>query len=147
MVDRTARDRLIELLHGIAAGEVGREDLGARRPRSKDRAVREVAAQAWLIFGDAREGGTSSRLELARDDRRDLERWILFLRTDRDYRWPSLPAWARVAGFIPSILTFGLFWRPYRAWFERQGDHRVWPFLEKKELDESKKAEGRRRQK
>ena len=145
MVDRTSRDQLIELLSNLAAGRMAKDEFEARRPHSKDRAVREVAAQAWLLFDDAREDAGSGRYKLARDDRRDVARWILFLQTERELAWPALPAWARIIGFVPSVLTFGLFWRPYRFWFERQGDFRVWPFLEQRELDEARQAGRTRR--
>ena len=145
MVDRTSRDQLIELLSNLAAGEMAKDQFEARRPRSKDRAVGEVAGQAWLLFADARHDARTGRYKLTRDDRRDVARWILFLETEGEYRWPALPGWARIAGFVPSVLTFGLFWRPYRFWFERQGDFRVWPFLEKDELDDARKMRPARR--
>lgn len=135
MIDRGSRDQIAALLKDLGTGKVTKVQFDERRPRSRDRAVREVVAQARLLLGDAREDPESGGLELGRDDRRDVERWILFLQTDLPYRWPILPLWARILGLIPSVLTFGLFWRPYRLWFERQGDFRVWPFLERRELD------------
>jgi hypothetical protein len=126
MIDRESRDILADLLRQVSAGRIGKDAFQASLPRSKDKAVQEIIGQSWLLFDDLREH------ELAAPDRKDrpeVLRWILFLRTDLQYEWPSLPAWARILGFVPSILTFGLFWRPYRGWFERQGDWRVWPFV------------------
>jgi hypothetical protein len=139
MVERIARDQLIELLGELAAGRLTKDQFVARRPRSKDRAVGEISSQAWLLFDDARGEGRAGAFQLPRDDRRDLDRWILFLQSGKEYEWPALPAWARILGFVPSVLTFGLFWRPYRFWFERQGDFRVWPFHDRGELNETRR--------
>lgn len=133
MIDRTSRDQLIELLNDLAAGRISLEDLLARTPKSRDGAVREIIAQASLLDRETLENDSSRSQKLTGEDRGEVSRWGLFLHTDCEYPWPSLPTWLRVAGFIPSVLTFGLIWRPYRRWFERQGDHRVWPFIDSNE--------------
>jgi hypothetical protein len=145
MIDMASRRQLIQMLMELAEGSLARDRFEAQRPRSKDLAVREVAGQAWLLFEDLRQQTRTGRYRLARDDRRDVERWILFLESEREYRWPALPRWARIIGFVPSILTFGLLWRPYRFWFERQGDFRVWPFRDRSELDEARATRPSRR--
>ena len=131
LIDRTSRDSLIELLNDFAANRIRRQELFARKPASRDRAVREIIAQALLL--ERPDDDSPGSRNLTGEDRGEVARWVLFLQTDAEYRWPSLPTWLRVAGFIPSILTFGLIWRPYRRWYERQGDHRVWPFLDANE--------------
>lgn len=131
MIDRISRDQLIELLDGLAAGRIRRAEFRARTPRSTDRGVREIAAQAWLLETDE---DAPQPQKVTGEDRGEIARWILFLESDSEYRWPSLPLWLRLIGVLPSILTFGLIWRPYRRWFERKGDHRVWPFLDVGEL-------------
>ncbi|MEO6259545.1 MAG: hypothetical protein ABIP63_04310 [Thermoanaerobaculia bacterium] len=132
MIDRISRDQLIELLDGLAAGRIPRAEFRARTPRSTDRGVREIVAQASLL--EPPNPDTPNPQRLTGEDRGEIARWILFLESNGDYRWPSLPTWLRVLCVIPSILTFGLIWRPYRRWFEKQGDHRVWPFLDAGEL-------------
>ena len=134
MIDRVSRDRLVELLQELMAGEISSGEFHKQRPQSQDLAVREVNEQAWLLCRDLPEPKTSGRKKLLREARGEVSRWILFLQTDAEYQWPVLPIWARVLGFIPSVISFGLFWAPYRAWFKRRGDYQSWPFLEEKEL-------------
>ena len=128
LIDRASRDALIDLLTDFAAGRISREELFAGKPKSPDAAVREILAQASLF--EAPDERAPRTRNLSGEDRSEVVRWMLFLETGAEYRWPSLPRWLRVVAVIPSILTFGLIWRPYRRWFERQGDHRVWPFLD-----------------
>lgn len=143
LIDRISRDALHALLTQFEAGAIGRDELLARKPRSRDRAVREILAQASLL--DKSDDALPRARHLTGEDRGEVVRWMLFLQTDAEYRWPSLPAWLRVIAVIPSILTFGLLWRPYRRWFERQGDHRVWPFLDGTEYNEAQRRKRARR--
>lgn len=144
MIDRTSRDQLAELLRHLAAGQISSGEFHDRRPRSNDLAVREVIEQAWLLCRDLPEQKVSGRKKVPRDSRGEVSRWILFLETDREYEWPALSSWARVLGFIPSVITFGLFWSPYRFWFKRQGDFRVWPFLDEQQFRAARGKPGNR---
>jgi len=137
MVDRASRDTLVTLLGELAAGQIAKERFEDAVVPSRDKAVREIVAQAWLLYDDVR---TNDLIAPSKKDRSEVGRWALFLKTDLEYEWPSLPLWARVLGFIPSILTFGLFWRPYRIWFERRGDWRVWPFLRDADFKTAKRS-------
>lgn len=144
MIDRPSRDQLAELLRQLVAGEISGGEFHDRRPRSNDLAVREVIEQAWLLCRDLPAPKASGRKKLPRDSRGEVTRWILFLETDREYEWPALSTWARVLGFVPSVITFGLFWAPYRIWFRRQGDFRVWPFVDEQQC-RAARSPGRRR--
>jgi hypothetical protein len=142
VIDRVARGNLAELLRRTADGDLGSEEFERLRPRSRDRAVREIVGQARLLFAD-RKASSETSGRLSGDDRRDVSRWTQFLESDREYAWPVLPLWATLLGAIPNLLTFGLFWRPWRAWFERRGDYKVWPFLSLREMKEEKSARRR----
>lgn len=144
MIDRTSRDQLAELLRHLAAGQISSDEFQDRRPRSQDLAVREVIEQGWLLCRDLVEQKAAGRKRLPRDAHGEVSRWILFLETDREYEWPALSTWARVLGFVPSVITFGLFWSPYRFWFKRQGDFRVWPFLDEQQLQTAQGRDARR---
>jgi hypothetical protein len=143
-IDRASRDQLAELLRQLAAGEINSDEFRNRQPRSNDLAVREVIEQTWLLCRDLPEQKASGRKRLRRHFRGEVSRWILFLETDRQYEWPALATWARVLGFIPSVITFGLFWSPYRFWFKRQGDFRVWPFVDDQQFRAAKAKAGHR---
>lgn len=136
LVDKISRNQLAKLLDDLAAGRISIAELRAQAPRSADRAVREVIGQASLLDAEALDGAARLRGE----DRGEVLRWALFLRSSLEYGWPVLPAWLRIVGIIPSILTFGLIWRPYRRWFEGKGDYRVWPFLDSGEYNDARRA-------
>lgn len=139
MIDRASRDRLTNLLRDLQEGSVDGSEFRASSFRSSDLAVREIAEQAWLLFRDLPEPNVPGRKKVLRDLRAEVERWIHFLGSEREYEWPSLSAAARLLGFIPSLLTFGLFWAPYRWWFKRRGDYRVWPFLDEVQFEETRR--------
>ncbi|MEO8034505.1 MAG: hypothetical protein ABI837_08725 [Acidobacteriota bacterium] len=139
MIDRPSRDQLAALLHLFADGGITEDEFEERRPHSRDRAVREIVGQARLLYGDRRDPSHAGRQRVSGQDRRELTRWSLFLQHDLEYAWPSLPLWATILGAIPNVLTFGLFWRPYRKWFESRGDHRVWPFRSEEELRKARR--------
>ena len=136
MIDKESRSQLAHLLRQLSVGQIANDQFEDQLPRSKDRAVREVIGQAWLLYDDMRE---HKLVGPSKKDRPEVARWILFLQTDFEYEWPSLPAWLRIIGFMPSILTLGLVWAPYRMWFERQGDCSVWPFLRDEDFKDAKK--------
>ena len=130
MIDRASRDRLAALLRDLSDGNVSKDEFHQQLPRSKDLAVREIVEQAWLLCRDLPEPKAAGLKKLPRDARGEVARWILFLESDREYEWPALSPLARALGFIPSVITFGLFWSPWRWWFKRRGDSRVWPFID-----------------
>jgi len=144
VIDRTLRSQLMILLRELSEGSAGRDQFRAPLSDSKDLAVREIAEQAWLLCRDLPEPGSADRKKRLREARGEISRWTLFLESDREYEWPVLPKWARVLGFFPSVLTFGLFWAPYRWWFKRSGDSQVWPFIDEKQFEEARRKGGRR---
>lgn len=143
MIDRPLRSELIILLRDLS--EASRNQFRAPFTRSDDRAVREVAEQAWLLCRDLPEPGSTGRKKQLREARGEIARWTLFLQSEREYEWPVLPKWARVLGFLPSVLTFGLFWAPYRWWFKRSGDAQVWPFIDEKQFQDAQAESARRK--
>ncbi len=144
MIDRASREQLAALLGELTAGNVSNDEFHAQLPRSNDLAVREIIEQAWLLCRELPEPKAEGRKKLLRDARAEVSRWTLFLESEREYEWPALPKWARVLGFVPSVLTFGLFWAPYRWWFKRSGDSQVWPFIDEKQFQEARGKGGRR---
>lgn len=144
MIDRPHRGQLMILLRELSEGETGRDQFRGPFSRSEDLAVSEVAEQAWLLCRDLPEPGSAGRKKLLREARGEISRWTLFLESEREYEWPVLPKWARILGFLPSVLTFGLFWAPYRWWFKRSGDAQVWPFIDEKQFQDARGKGGRR---
>jgi hypothetical protein len=144
VIDRQLRSQLMILLRDLSEGATSRDQFRAPFSRSDDLAVREVAEQAWLLCRDLPEPGSADRKKLFREARGEISRWTLFLESEHEYEWPVLPKWARILGFLPSVLTFGLFWAPYRWWFKRSGDAQVWPFIDEKKLQEARGVTRRR---
>ncbi|MEA2165573.1 MAG: hypothetical protein QOK37_3700 [Thermoanaerobaculia bacterium] len=145
MIDQPHRGQLMILLRDLSEGAASRDQFRAPFSRSDDLAVREIAEQAWLLCRDLPEPGSAGRKKRLREARGEVSRWILFLESEREYEWPSLSPLARVLGFIPSLISFGLFWAPYRWWFKRSGDYRVWPFIDEQQFQGAQSAIGRRK--
>jgi len=64
MIDRSARNKLAELLRSLAAGLISNDEFEDTMPKSKDKAINEV------FFN----GG-----------------WVLFLKSNYEYSWPNVP--------------------------------------------------------
>lgn len=108
MVDRAARQQLALLLRRYAAGRIDVEQLvDGLPPRSQADPVIEELSNA-VVFLEEDYDGTDDPDRWSRGvTRRDVARWVLFLRSDEEYRWPAkkagnwfaLVAWV-LAGYV-----------------------------------------------
>jgi hypothetical protein len=94
---------------------------------------------AWLLYSDTRKHRLTGCDSIDPAARREVLRWILFLDSDFEYRWPRLPH----PGLSPlrqvrPALTRWLNW-PGGISFERAaeflaaGNHDAWPFISRSE--------------
>lgn len=140
--DRNARDLLIVALRRLMARQITNdafEELMEDVPTT-DRVVGEVYDRAWCLCSDQYSHHLDS--DLTRQVRPELARWILFLQTDLEYRWPPDPRGPLFIYNWPlNLLTLG-WWERRKArrvaeW-ERHGDASVWPFLSRQEFDDTR---------
>jgi len=133
MIDRLGRDKLAENLRHLVAGQISNDEYERRIPlRSKDRAVEEISDESWYLYSDLHEYRLRGKYRLKRDARREVGRWILFLKSDLPYEWPC---WPRLSLMFGNILTLGLLAPLVRRWFRRFGDSDVWPFIRRADYE------------
>lgn len=166
MVNRESRDALADALHGFLAGHTSNDEFDdwlfenrfdyARDPADySDPALGPLIENAWCLYSDTREYRLIGRNRLDNARRREVLRWVLFLRSDAEYEWPPIrfvnPALLSLSGFVSSVastfaavLTLGL-WRPDKAavlsarealtaW-QASGHHDLWPFLRREDYE------------
>jgi hypothetical protein len=131
LVDQQARDEYAERLRHFAAGvltvevyEAGTEAVAV----SDDRALREIWFAAWCLYDDFRTERLRGKWALNREARREVARWLLFLYSDNEYRWPA----PGILGCILNLATFG-WWEYVRT--RPAGEREYWPCQSRAELE------------
>jgi len=133
MVDRNARDQMVLLLRRLATGRITNDEFETQRPvSSTDPAVDEIYHRGvWGFYSDLHE----HRLVLSRGERREIARFILFLKSDLDYQWPRRKLWGELLWMLAGLLTLGLAGRLYWRRLGRSGNVSVWPFLRRDDFE------------
>jgi hypothetical protein len=139
MIDREARDNLAELLRHLVSGQITNDQFEASIPvRTKDEGCLLIIDQAWLLYSDFYHHKLTGRHAIKSDTRRDIARWIDFLHSDLEYRWPRHPC----SGFlrlIAMIMSFGKIPEHYDRKWEASGDFDIWPFKGRQEYEEARR--------
>lgn len=136
MVDREARAEAVLLLRRLVAGRITNDEFEDALPASRvDPAIAEVFfLGVWGMYTDSCEHHLVGRHRLPREARREVARFILFLKSGLDYEWPRRKGWEDLLWLAAGLLTLGLagrfYWRRLRRW----GDVEVWPFLRREDL-------------
>lgn len=147
MIDRALRNRYASALRQLVSGQVTNwqfEGLtGGEYLDSQDGVLVPIFWRAWTFYNDDA-WPERVRRDVARAVRSDVARWILFLQTDLEYRWPPGPQdQFGIRCVILDLLTFGWWERRklerLQAW-ERHGDDAVWPFLTRGECNKARSA-------
>lgn len=125
MIDRARRTRLADLLRDFQLGRLSNdecEDEALEVIRgSEDRCLVPIWEMSWQLYDDLHEHCLDGGYALDRQSRRQVQRWIVFLRSDTAYEWPRC-SFIGVPGFN---------WRMRRRLkrFARAGDFDVWLFI------------------
>jgi hypothetical protein len=137
MVDRDARDRFAELLRHLVAGQITNDDFATRLPLSSgDPAVNQIFWNgAWLLYDDLREYRLVGSYRLPREPRREVARWILFLKSDLTYEWPRLLGYFRFPWYFLNVLSLGLLGFFVRRRLLHGGNLDVWPFYRESDYE------------
>ena len=139
MIDRSARNKLAELIRSLVSGSITNDQFEDALPNSTDDAVWEVFhSGAWHLYSDMKEYKLRGEDLLSSDEKSMVARWILFLKSDYEYKWPS--ATFREA-FLKSV-TFGFFGQSTLDKWEEYGDVSYWPFESSNQFNEAKKGKG-----
>jgi len=91
MIDRNARNKLAELIRSLVTGRITNDELEDALPASTDDAVWEVFHNgAWCLYSDLKEYKLRGKDALLPEDKSVVARWVLFLKSDYEYKWPSV---------------------------------------------------------
>ena len=132
MIDRAARIQLADAIRALAGGLITDDQFEARIPDSLDPAIHEIFANgAWFLYSDLYEHKLRGSRRLPDQDRPEIARWILFLKTERSYDWPVPNRISRLAQAILSLVTLGAAGQIFHHWFKRNGHFEVWPFIDR----------------
>src|SRR5262245_13862416 len=90
MIDRPARDEFAQALRRYAGRRISNDDLDDLvLRRSGDAGLNAVKGAAWTLYSDLETHLAEGRYALTRTQKKDVARWILFLRSDTDYAYPQ----------------------------------------------------------
>lgn len=165
MIDRVRRDKLADSIHEFLIGlttnyefenarrTIGRPTFAPPRPGDDPILSPMLERCFWYGFchGDSDEYRLLGEYKLPAAQRAEILRWILFLRSDLEYQWPSFQFWA------PSWndLTYPFLWigtlgywgrlkrRRLKVVFEKSktfANYDVWPFLTQNDFDALRRA-------
>ena len=137
MVDRIQRDRLAKAIRRLAAGLITTDEFAAATTAfgsSPDTAVRSVYRVACALYDDLRVQRLAGDHGLGKGGRRQVARWIVFLRSDLEYEWPDLTTWRWWLLVLPNLLTFGAVGALVRRWHDQRGEAGAWPFIRSADL-------------
>jgi hypothetical protein len=132
VIDRHARDIASGLIQAFMEGSISNREYERRYPKSKtDPALWEIYKQIWVLYSDLKEHVLPGKQGLKDETCSFLERCILFLKTDIDFKWPRerIRPWhtlLRIAGFGRQV-------NRREAQEMEVGDVEVWPFLNRAE--------------
>ena len=85
---------------------------------------------AFLNYGPNRLVG---RHALTSEQRRNVARWVFFLRSSEPYSWPIRGS--DIMTIIRAIGTLGESWREDQEAWARAGDRALWPFVNSSQLE------------
>lgn len=139
MIDRDSRNRLAELLRSLASGQITNDEFEESIPESRDKAIMEVFSHGgWKLYSDMKEYKLKGKDALESVVKKEVARWVLFLKSNFEYSWPDVPLSQR---FLHS-LTLGLLGTTYAKVWSAVGDIEVWPFLKEEEFTKAKEEHG-----
>ena len=95
-------------------------------PPSEDKAINEVFCNGgWRLYSDMKEYKLKGNDALEQLVKKEVARWVLFLKSNEEYSWPNVSALQRVLHTV----SFGLLGTSYAKVWASSGDVEVWPFL------------------
>ncbi len=144
MIDRVARKQAAEAIRHFVSGRITNKEFIDRYPYSKnDPAIWALDDTFYAFYDDIVTHKLTGGYSISKGARKMAARWIMFLYSDCEYRWPRAgvpglrssfsPSWfGRVTGLARLTL-----WRDER--FRRHGEYELWPFLQREEFEEALK--------
>jgi hypothetical protein len=138
MIDRTARDKAVQLLKALLGDGITNYRLEDEWPdQSPDFALRAVIEQLWFYYKDFPEK-MLTRASFSPDEIKLIERCVVFLTSDREYEWPQYSFATENRTIIERLLGLGKQYSE-EEWerFKSAGEIDAWPFLRLSDYQET----------
>lgn len=136
-IDRTARNKMAELLRHFMTGSITNFVFEDKIPPSKDPVISAIESSIWCFYDDLKEHKLDNEQVLPKEIKKLMSRWIMFLYSDEDYQWPSM-SYPGIRPLKHSMFS-KLFGRPAKEKkFMSYGDYNVWPFINEGSFNNAK---------
>ncbi len=140
MIDRDARNRLAEAIRHFVAGFKDNFELddSVWSIRTKDAGIVRIRQEMWYVYDDIRRHELKGEWALSEQQKENISRFILFLKSNVEYRWPQKHWEVPLARLLFGVFTFGLLPKYLDRKWKENGTWEVWPFLTASEFNEAK---------
>jgi hypothetical protein len=142
-VDRKARDKFAELLRHFVAGQITNDEFENQAPlSSKDLAIGEIWWIAvWPLYDDFEEHTLTEKYRVLDDERREIAKCVLFLKTDQEYQWPRHSTLKQLLGDLRYLVSFGRVpvYSSKELLDAAAGNLEAWPFIRLKDLETARR--------
>ncbi|MCH2231182.1 MAG: hypothetical protein MK105_12640 [Crocinitomicaceae bacterium] len=165
MVDVKKRNRLAELLRHLSTGQISNDEFEdkltdeitegylpeqfyrAKGINEMDPVLRPIVETAWGLYDDTRNHKLTESDELTGYAKKEIARFILFLKSDQEYTWDYIDLMNPIMRFsfkdmLKSIATLGQHYRNLKlsrdeefARIKETGDFAFWPFKTKEDFE------------
>lgn len=137
VIDNEERKKAAEVVRRFISGRITNFDFEKNMPATKDLAVQAIEDSLWLLYDDFEKHKLDAERTLPAATKSQMARWVMFLHTDEEYRWPTF----RYPGLLPLKhgLVSRLLKKPLREYeFMSSGEYDVWPFISKAQFEHAK---------
>jgi hypothetical protein len=144
MVDREARRRAAEAIRHYVCGTITNKEFEKRYPISKaDPVIRALNDSLWPTYEDIFTHKLAGEDAASEEMKRRVARWLVFLYSGVEYRWPrvsdagfrDLPGDSWLGEVVHALFGYGR----KSAEFMAHGDYDEWPFLRREEFNDALK--------
>jgi hypothetical protein len=135
-----ARKQLALLVRRLASGSITNDQFEDQLPASEESALHDIYFYGvWPLYDDFVEHKLKNQWSLSQEGANWVGRIVLFLQSEKPYRYPKLMGYSQLPVMLLSIITLGWFGRFWLRYKWRDGEHSVWPFFSQLEYEEALK--------
>ncbi|MGZ3839086.1 MAG: hypothetical protein ACXVMS_13960 [Flavisolibacter sp.] len=141
MIHTESRNLLAENFRHLVTGQITNFEFEEATfgINSNDQAVKNLLDVIWSFYDDLKE----HKLDVAsfnQDHYETFARFILFLKSNQEYKWPKSPTlFDPLMRLLSKVFTLGIYNRNKEKEFLAAGDVTYWPFLNADDFEQAKK--------
>jgi hypothetical protein len=147
-IDRLSRRRLALALRRYVAGRISNDAFEDVDVDLHDPAIGAVQGAAWVLYSDMEEHYARGTFAVRGEYRRRVARWVLFLRSGREYLWPEYDFYQTEWPRWMEYFSFGSLQRERERRehllreFSAAGDIGCWPFISRADFEAENARQG-----